>query len=129
MGSIYAEGIAETVSEGLTTLEQALSVHLQSNHYPPVPLAMVPVCIAAIEAYERYEYEYLIDLPRDITWKEGEQAPAWAVVEDFHLLPFVKPEALDVLDAIEDDPEEGLYPEGYSAADFEQPEEPEVTEE
>lgn len=90
MGSTQAEGLAAAIDEGLASLEMALTFHLTSNHYPPVPTAMVPVCIAAIEAYERYDNDYQIDLPEGITWRGNTQAPAWAVMDDLHLHAFVR---------------------------------------
>ena len=41
-------------------LEMAISIHLQSNHYPPVPLSMVEPCIEAIDAYYDEDYDKLI---------------------------------------------------------------------
>lgn len=109
MGTVSAEEIAVAVEDGLLTLEQAITEHLSHNHYPPVPLAMVPVCIEAIEAYDHFDFEHLIDLPTDITWQDKVQAPAWAVVDDLHLLAFVKPETIDILQHLEKEEDEAFY--------------------
>ena len=46
MGYTTAVGLAEELS-----LEAGLAYHLQANHYPPVPVAMVQPCIDAIDAF------------------------------------------------------------------------------
>ena len=47
-------------------LEMALSIHLQSNHYPPVPLSMVEPCIQAIDAYYDEDYNKMIEMPAKV---------------------------------------------------------------
>jgi len=90
MGSLAAQDMAAHA-----TLEQTLVWHLQSNHYPPVPVSMVPVCIAAIDAVNEWESERLIDLPDGTLYKGKEQAPAWAIVEAHHLDHFLTSEEDD----------------------------------
>lgn len=75
-----ALGLAEELS-----LEAGLAYHLQGNHYPPVPVAMVQPCIDAIDAYYEEDYQRLIDLPKDIYWRGQDKAPASAIVEAHHL--------------------------------------------
>lgn len=84
---------------GRHSLEDMLSVtdrattlrwHLQHNHYPPVPLAMLPVCKAAIEALENGEPNLEITLPDGVTFR-GDRAPrAWRLVAALHLDAFVQ---------------------------------------
>ncbi len=85
MGRTYAEGL---VDSGIS-LEQGLTIHLTSNHYPPIPTSMVIPCIEAIYAYADEDYSRLIELPEGITWKGNTSAPADAIVEAHHLDPFV----------------------------------------
>ena len=66
-------------------LEMALSIHLQGNHYPPVPRSMVEPCIDAIDAYYDEDYQRLITLPAPITWRGQDSAPASAIIEAHHL--------------------------------------------
>lgn len=66
-------------------LEGAIAMHLRVNHYPPVPVAMVQPCIDAIDAYHEEDYERLIELPKDITWRGQNSAPASAIVDGHHL--------------------------------------------
>ena len=83
MGSNLAYDLAS--DELGLDLENAISIHLQSNHYPPVPLSMVEPCIDAIDAYYDEDYERLIELPAPITWRDQKHAPASAIVEAHHL--------------------------------------------
>lgn len=66
-------------------LEMALSIHLQSNHYPPVPLSMVEPCIEAIDAYYEEDYNKLIEMPAGVSYRGEKFAPASAIIEQHHL--------------------------------------------
>ena len=66
-------------------LEQGISIHLQGNHYPPVPLSMVKPCIDAIDAYYDESYDKLIEMPEGVSYKGNTHAPAWAIIEQHHL--------------------------------------------
>jgi len=81
MGSAYAEGLTEI---GLSIEEQIL-VHLTSNHYPPVPRSMVPICIEAIDNANGGDWDKPIALPEKVTWKGNPHAPTSAIVEQHHL--------------------------------------------
>jgi len=53
MGSNFANEMASGVLDDLgihLDLETQIGIHLSSNHYPPVPKFMVPICIEAIDA-------------------------------------------------------------------------------
>ena len=66
-------------------LEAGLAIHLQANHYPPVPVAMVQPCIDAIDAYYEEDYGREINLPEGISWRGQTSAPAHAIIEAHHL--------------------------------------------
>ena len=66
-------------------LEMALSIHLQNNHYPPVPVIMVEPCIQAIDAYYEDDYTREIPMPDGVTYMGKDTAPAYAIVEQHHL--------------------------------------------
>jgi hypothetical protein len=66
-------------------LEMAISIHLQSNHYPPVPLSMVEPCIEAIDAFYDEDYNREIALPQGVLWRGQVTAPASAIIEQHHL--------------------------------------------
>lgn len=89
MGTTGAVGMAEAVQDDLVSLERALAWHLQSNHYPPVPLVMIVPCIAAIEAANEDDYERDIDLPEEVSYKGHSHAPAWKIIEAHHLDAFI----------------------------------------
>ena len=68
-----------------------LEHHLQFNHYPPVPLSMVPVCEQAIaEANDNGDPYMQIDLPEGITYKGATAAPAYAIIGQHHLDAFIE---------------------------------------
>lgn len=87
MGHLQASEMAR-----LTDLDTALRWHLQHNHYPPVPLSMLPACKAAIVAYEDEDYQQAIELPKGVSWKGKPSAPASAIVTDHHLDAFISRE-------------------------------------
>ena len=88
MGRLGAESMAgQDIS-----LETALSWHLQSNHYPPVPSSMIPVCVEAIEKAAAGDYNDAVELPGPISYKGSSEAPVWAVVEAHHLEPWIETE-------------------------------------
>lgn len=76
-------------AEHAPNLETALRWHLQSNHYPPLPLSLLPACVEAIEAYDAEDYERLIELPEGIFWKGQKEAPARAIIDGHNLEPFL----------------------------------------
>ena len=81
MGSTFATDLA-----GLDLdLSTAISIHLTSNHYPPVPTSMVEPCLDAIQAYWEDDLDREIPMPEGITYKGFNTAPAWAVIEQHHL--------------------------------------------
>ena len=57
MGATGAFGMAEAVTDGSVSLSAALHWHLRSNHYPPHPLSMIPVAVAAVEAMNAGDYD------------------------------------------------------------------------
>lgn len=67
------------------SLENAIGIHLQSNHYPPVPLSMVQPCIDAIDACHEEDYNRMITLPEGVFYRNETTAPASAIVEQHHL--------------------------------------------
>ena len=85
MGRLYAEGIAETD----LPLEDQIRWHLRSNHFPPVPESMVPVCIAALNAAACDEWDKLIPLPEGVGYRGLTAAPVSAIIEQHHLDPWL----------------------------------------
>jgi hypothetical protein len=67
------------------SLEQSITIQLRSNHYPPVPYSMVPVCIEAIKNYNDGHHGEPVELPEGVTWRGDTIAPSWAIIESHHL--------------------------------------------
>lgn len=82
MGAMTARELAEIGSDNL---EQSLEFHLVSNHFPPVPVSMVPVCVEAIQWASAGEWDRLIRLPDGVGYKGLTAAPVFAIVEAHHL--------------------------------------------
>lgn len=81
MGRTYAEGIAETD----LPIEDQITWHLKGNFFPPVPVSMVPVCVAAIEATNEGDWGKMLALPDGVGYKGLTAAPAYAIVEAHRL--------------------------------------------
>ena len=71
------------------SLEQAIGYHLRGNHYPPVPLSMVKPCIEAIDAYHDNDAMRQIAMPDGVFYKGMSHAPAYAIIEQHHLDPWL----------------------------------------
>ena len=80
MGSIQAREMAEMLN-----IEDAIAWHLRSNHFPPIPLSMVPVCIEAIENALAGEWTKLVSLPEGVGYRGLTAAPTDAIIEQHHL--------------------------------------------
>ena len=91
MGSLHAREFATMAQEGEVSMEQAIAWHLQSNHYPPVPVTMVQPCIDAIRAVaDEGDLDAEITLPDGITYVGAPTAPAWAIIQQDHLDAWVE---------------------------------------
>lgn len=90
MGSLQAEEMANSN----LTLEASLTWHLRSNHYPPVPLEMIPVCVEAIGLMNEGLPNSEIDLPLGTSYRNSNTAPAWAIADAHHLNPWIEEEEL-----------------------------------
>jgi len=92
MGKLQAMEMAELAWLGSTSLNQAVSWHLTSNHFPPVPTSMVAPCIEAIENANAGEWDKLVQLPEGVGYKGSTSAPTYAMVEQHHLESFLDQE-------------------------------------
>lgn len=95
MGSTYAAGLIESVEEGALGFESAISIHLRSNCYPPVPSSMVGPCLEAIRIVEESQWtgeggSERVALPDGVSWRGEKDAPAYAIVENFRLESFIQ---------------------------------------
>jgi len=90
MGSNLATELADGLLD--LDLETQIGIHLQGNHYPPVPRSMVQPCIDAIDAYYEEDYNKLIEMPEGVFYRGNNFAPASAII-DAHHLPAWLPES------------------------------------
>lgn len=86
MGNAYAQGFAEIVEAGELRLEQAIAIHLKTNHYPPVHEAFVPVALGAIELANDGQWEAELYYPNGLTRTVAH------TVEGLHLEAFLDQE-------------------------------------
>jgi len=54
MGNMQADDYANGVKEGWASLRQAVAANLQSNHFPPIPLAYVGPVMEAIKMFAEF---------------------------------------------------------------------------
>lgn len=82
MGNLQAIEMAELSADNL---EVAITWHLTSNHFPPVPTSMVPICVEAINSANKGDWDKLISLPEGVGYKGLTVAPVSAIIEQHHL--------------------------------------------
>lgn len=84
MGTQFALDLKELVQ-----LDVALEVHLTGNHYPPLPLSLIPVCKRIIKNINNGESDKMVKLPEGITHRKyGKVIPSYIGAETWHLYPF-----------------------------------------
>jgi hypothetical protein len=89
MGYPTAVELAKMAKNGAITLEKALALHLERNHFPPIPSVMVPSCIKAIANAKSGNMKVKIKLPKKVTWKGKRYVSTQLMVEEHHLEPFI----------------------------------------
>ena len=82
MGYTQAQALANL---GDIKLENQIQIHLQSNHYPPVPSFMVKPCIEAINLWNELDYEATVSLPEGVSYKGEDEAPVREIINQHHL--------------------------------------------
>ncbi len=88
MGNMTARELAFLGNEGLG-LDTAISFHLTSNHFPPVPTIMVGACVEAIDNANEGEWDKLVQLPEGVGYRGRTVAPTKAIIEQHHLDSFL----------------------------------------
>jgi hypothetical protein len=81
--------MADAVNDGSASLNMALAWHLQSNHYPPLPSALIETAKQAIEAGNDDDFDREIDLPDGIELGDRTSVPAGELIEAMHLDAFL----------------------------------------
>lgn len=86
MGRTFAEDLNHFIGG-----DTAISIHFQSNCYPPIPQFFVPAARDAIAAGNDRDWDRLIDLPEQVEWKDGRRAvEAHLLIEQFRLDGFIE---------------------------------------
>lgn len=67
-------------------IEQALMLHLQCNHYPPVKSVFIPVAKDAIDRANKGEYDTVLEMPN------GKSLSVARIIEGLHLDCFLDQE-------------------------------------
>jgi hypothetical protein len=84
--------LAEALSELDAPLKEQIEIHLVSNFYPPIPRFMAQTCVDALNAYWEEDTDRMIDMPKGVSYKGSTSAPAWAIVEQHRLWPWLQEE-------------------------------------
>ena len=82
--------LAEALSELDAPLKEQIEIHLVSNFYPPIPRFMAQTCVDALNAYWEEDTDRMIDMPKGVSYKGSTSAPAWAIVEQHRLWPWLQ---------------------------------------
>ena len=83
---------ADALTELTIPLHHQIELHLRNNFYPPIPLSMVQPCIDAIDAFYDEDSDKEIAMPKGISYKGSNVAPAWAIIEQHRLDSWLKEE-------------------------------------
>ena len=83
---------AVTISELDAPLLEQIEIHLVSNFYPPIPRFMAQTCVDALNAFWELEPNRMIDMPEGVLYKSSTSAPAWAIIEQHRLGPWLDEE-------------------------------------
>lgn len=84
--------LAQEISEFDMPLRNQIEIHLVSNFYPPIPRFMAQACVDALNAYWEEDTKRMIDMPHGVFYKGSTSAPAWAIVEQHRLWPWLQEE-------------------------------------
>ena len=70
-------------------IDSQIFAHLRYNFYPPITSSMVIPCVEAIEAYNEEDINREIEMPLGVSYRGKDTAPAWAIVEQHRLDPWL----------------------------------------
>jgi hypothetical protein len=89
MGTTGAMGMADAVNDGSVSLRAALSWHLTSNHFPPLPSAWVESALKVIDHANEGDWESMVTLPEAGRFSEQSYSVG-ELVDRFHLDAFIE---------------------------------------
>ena len=87
MGSNFATDLASMDTLSMT---RQIEIHLTGNFYPPIPAFMAEACVKSIEAYWEDDADRYISMPEGVLYKGMSHAPAWAIIEQHRLHPWIQ---------------------------------------
>jgi hypothetical protein len=87
MGTNFATDLA---SMDNLTMQRQIEIHLTGNFYPPIPAFMAKACVQSIQAYWEDDTDRYISMPEGVFYKGMSHAPAWAIVEQHKLHPWIE---------------------------------------
>ena len=77
------------------TLEQQLSLHFQTNCYPPIPQEMIPTAIEALDLINEGYGINPITLPEGVTFRGRNYATGYEIAESYRLGMWIIESELD----------------------------------
>jgi hypothetical protein len=89
MGSRNAADMALETRKGNVTLWNALLYHLRSNHYPPLPVDLIPVAEQAIDLGNTGAWSAEIEMPEGIQFQHRDKITVSEAIESMHLDSFL----------------------------------------
>jgi hypothetical protein len=94
MGTLSA--IALQDEELDLTLEQQISLHFQTNCYPPIPQEMIPTAIEALDNANSGDWQAMIRLPEGVTFRGYDEVATYHVIDSYYLAHWVIESELEV---------------------------------
>jgi hypothetical protein len=91
MVEVMGHNLASELAE-FNDMDAGLEIHLRSNHFPPVPLEMIPVCKEAIQLMNEGLFNSQVELPLGTRYRGDTTAPAWAITDAHHLDAWIEEE-------------------------------------
>jgi len=93
MGARFADELAMAWREGVLRIETALTEHLRSNIYPPVPLAFIPTAVKAVQLgnelpSDRWD-DTIISAPSGWSTNGRTEMPLGFWIETLYLMEFI----------------------------------------
>jgi hypothetical protein len=89
MGRTGAMGMAAAVGDSTISLEAAIHWQLTSNHYPPLPVSLIPAAMRALKAARKEQWHRKVLMPKEIKFRGLRLAPVGDLIEALHLEDFI----------------------------------------
>ena len=77
------------------SLEHQISLHFQTNCYPPIPQQMVPTAIEALDNANEGEWNKMVRLPEGVTFRGYDEVSTANVIDSYRLSYWVVESELD----------------------------------